>query len=78
LILTTGDIRAQIYRLRNENDKALDDLGQVIQLGEGQPKVLRQAYTQRAIIKRQQGDVHGSRADFEMGKLGEGSCRIGN
>ncbi|KAI8334571.1 hypothetical protein BC941DRAFT_431579 [Chlamydoabsidia padenii] len=68
--------RAQIYRLRNENGKALEDLGQVILLGEGQPKVLRQAYTQRAIIKRQQGDVHGSRADFEMGaKLGNPIAR---
>ncbi|CAO3624785.1 unnamed protein product [Cunninghamella echinulata] len=49
----------------------MEDLSQVIKLGEGQPKVLRQAYTQRAILKRQQGDVIGSRADFEMGaKLG--------
>ncbi|KAI9305577.1 hypothetical protein BJ944DRAFT_200797 [Cunninghamella echinulata] len=63
--------RAQIYRLKNDTDKAMEDLSQVIKLGEGQPKVLRQAYTQRAILKRQQGDVIGSRADFEMGaKLG--------
>ncbi|CAO3587902.1 unnamed protein product [Absidia cylindrospora] len=68
--------RAQIYRMRDEKEKALEDLGHVIRLGEGQPKVLRQAYTQRAILRRQQGDVHGSRADFEMGaKLGNPFAR---
>ncbi|CAO3684497.1 unnamed protein product [Rhizopus stolonifer] len=60
--------RAQIYRLDQKLDKALEDLNLVIQdLGEGQPKVLRQAYTQRAILKRQQGDLIGSRKDFETG-----------
>ncbi|CAO3644910.1 unnamed protein product [Cunninghamella blakesleeana] len=63
--------RAQIHRMKNDTDKAMEDLGNVIKYGEGQPKVLRQAYTQRAILKRQEGDVIGSRADFEMGaKLG--------
>ncbi|KAI8093468.1 uncharacterized protein BX664DRAFT_329782 [Halteromyces radiatus] len=68
--------RAQIYRLRKDDDKALEDLSKVIELGQGQPKVLRQAYTQRAIIKRQHGDMQGSRADFEMGaKLGNPIAR---
>ncbi|KAI7907594.1 uncharacterized protein BX663DRAFT_425084 [Cokeromyces recurvatus] len=69
--------RAQIYRLKNELDKALEDLNLVIDdLGEGQPKILRQAYTQRAIMKRQQGDMIGSRKDFEMGaKLGNPIAR---
>ncbi|CEI89130.1 hypothetical protein RMCBS344292_03499 [Rhizopus microsporus] len=65
--------RAQMYRLDKKIDRALDDLNLVIQdLGQGQPKVLRQAYTQRAIIKRQQGDLEGSRQDFEEG------ARLGN
>ncbi|KAI8063591.1 tetratricopeptide repeat protein 36-like protein [Gongronella butleri] len=59
--------RAQIFRLQKETDKALADLDKVVQLGVGQPKVLRQAYTQRAIIKRQQGDEKGAREDFELG-----------
>ncbi|ORX45494.1 hypothetical protein DM01DRAFT_1340008 [Hesseltinella vesiculosa] len=59
--------RAQIFRLQNDNESALQDLDKVIQLGAGQPKVLRQAYTQRAIIKRQQGDMKGANQDFELG-----------
>ncbi|KAI8366917.1 hypothetical protein BD560DRAFT_436038 [Blakeslea trispora] len=65
--------RAQIYRMSNKLDEALQDLNYVIEdVGEGQPKILRQAYTQRAVIKRQQGDVLGSRKDFEIG------ARLGN
>ncbi|KAG1048865.1 hypothetical protein G6F43_008774 [Rhizopus delemar] len=69
--------RAQIYRLLQKIDKALEDLNHVIEdVGEGQPKVLRQAYTQRAIIKRQQDDLVGSRKDFEAGaKLGNPVAR---
>ncbi|KAK4519755.1 uncharacterized protein ATC70_009996 [Mucor velutinosus] len=69
--------RAQVYRMNNELDKALQDLDCVISdIGEGQPKILRQAYTQRAIIKRQQGDLIGSRKDFEVGaKLGNPIAR---
>lgn len=63
--------------MNNELDKALQDLDHVISdIGEGQPKILRQAYTQRAIIKRQQGDLIGSRKDFEVGaKLGNPIAR---
>ncbi|KAI8979213.1 hypothetical protein BDF20DRAFT_912838 [Mycotypha africana] len=65
--------RAQVYRLQEQLGKALADLDYVISdIGEGQPKVLRQAYTQRAIIKRQQGDLVGSKEDFQAG------ARLGN
>ena len=63
--------------MKNKLDEALQDLNFVIEdAGEGQPKILRQAYTQRAVIKRQQGDVVGSRKDFEIGaKLGNPLAR---
>jgi hypothetical protein len=63
--------------MNNQLDKALKDLDCVINdIGEGQPKILRQAYTQRAIIKRQQGDLVASRKDFELGaKLGNPVAR---
>lgn len=63
--------------MKNDLDAAIKDLDYVISdIGEGQPKILRQAYTQRAIIKRQQGDLIGSRKDFEMGaKLGNPIAR---
>jgi tetratricopeptide (TPR) repeat protein len=69
--------RAQLYRMQNEVEKAIADLDKVIgDVGTGQPKVLRQAYTQRAILKRQQGDLSASREDFEMGaKLGNPVAR---
>ncbi|KAI9246202.1 hypothetical protein BY458DRAFT_528140 [Sporodiniella umbellata] len=69
--------RAQIYRLQQQPEKALEDLERVIgDLGEGQPKILRQAYTQRAILKRQAGDLVGSRKDFETGaQLGNAVAR---
>ncbi|KAI9323753.1 hypothetical protein BX666DRAFT_2022473 [Dichotomocladium elegans] len=60
--------RAQVYRLLKDNDKAMGDLDNVIaKYGKGQPTILRQAYTQRAILKRSQGDQEGSRLDFEQG-----------
>lgn len=63
--------------MRDNLDAAIKDLDYVIDdIGQGQPKILRQAYTQRAIIKRQQGDLIGSRKDFEMGaKLGNPVAR---
>jgi tetratricopeptide (TPR) repeat protein len=69
--------RAQLYRMQDEVEKAIADLDKVISdVGAGQPKVLRQAYTQRAILKRQQGDLNASREDFEMGaKLGNPVAR---
>lgn len=46
---------------------ATKDLDAVIEIGKGQAAILRQAYTQRGIIKRQQGDQPGAQKDFEMG-----------
>ncbi|KAI9021625.1 hypothetical protein CLU79DRAFT_752506 [Phycomyces nitens] len=59
--------RAQLYRMLHKNNEALDDLNKVISLAEGQPKILKQAYTQRAILKRQNGDIMGSKEDFAIG-----------
>ncbi|GAA5802506.1 hypothetical protein EDC94DRAFT_392074 [Helicostylum pulchrum] len=69
--------RAQLYRLGDNLDGALLDLNYVIEdIGQGQPKILKQAYTQRAIIKKQQGDLEGSRKDFAEGaKLGNPVAR---
>lgn len=69
--------RAQVYRMNNQLEKALEDLNYVINdIGEGQPKILKQAYTQRAIVHRQLGDLVASRSDFEMGaKLGNPLAR---
>lgn len=60
--------RAQVYRLKNDLERAIADLDNAMKYGVGQPKVLRQAYTQRAIIRKQQGDIAGAQADFERGK----------
>ncbi|KAI7868954.1 hypothetical protein BDF14DRAFT_1789720 [Spinellus fusiger] len=59
--------RAQVYRMMNKEDLALEDLNKVIEIAQDQPKVLRQAYTQRAILKRHQGDLQGSQQDFAKG-----------
>jgi hypothetical protein len=63
--------------MRDNLEAAIKDLNYVIEdIGQGQPKILRQAYTQRAIIKRQQGDLISSRKDFELGaKLGNPIAR---
>jgi tetratricopeptide (TPR) repeat protein len=63
--------RAQVYRLKNDLASAVTDLEQAMKYGVGQPKVLRQAYTQRAIIRKQQGDIEGAQADFERGNFEE-------
>ncbi|KAI8366768.1 uncharacterized protein BYT42DRAFT_587821 [Radiomyces spectabilis] len=68
--------RAQIYRMRKEDDLALKDLNHVIDTASNQPKILRQAYTQRAILRRQQGDLAAAQRDFEMGaKYGNSIAR---
>jgi Flp pilus assembly protein TadD len=61
--------RAQVYRLKNDLESAVTDLEQAMKYGVGQPKVLRQAYTQRAIIRKQQGNLEGAQADFERGRF---------
>ncbi|KAJ3151515.1 Tetratricopeptide repeat protein 36 [Geranomyces variabilis] len=64
--------RAQAYRLKGENDKALGDLDFAIKHGEGNPPILKQAYTQRAIIRKAQGNEVGAESDFAQG------ARFGN
>ncbi|KAJ3058487.1 Tetratricopeptide repeat protein 36, partial [Quaeritorhiza haematococci] len=59
--------RAQAYRMKGETDLALQDLELAIQHGVRNNNILKQAYTQRAIIKKQKGDIAGSEADFAQG-----------
>ncbi|KAJ1978420.1 hypothetical protein H4R34_003210 [Dimargaris verticillata] len=59
--------RAQVYRLQREFTLALQDLDKAIEYANGDASVLRQAYTQRGIIKKAQGDSDGAFADFEQG-----------
>ncbi|KAI8902505.1 TPR repeat protein 36 [Globomyces pollinis-pini] len=57
--------RAQVYRIQNKIDEALVDIELAIKLGGND--TLRQAYTQRAIIKKSRGDIKGSDEDFAKG-----------
>ncbi|KAI8807064.1 tetratricopeptide repeat protein 36-like protein [Cladochytrium replicatum] len=59
--------RAQLYRLLGNTDAARADLDTAIRCGVGNSTVLKQAYTQRAILRRQQGDGEGAEADFAQG-----------
>ncbi|KAJ3048413.1 hypothetical protein HK102_012699, partial [Quaeritorhiza haematococci] len=58
---------AQAYRMKGETDLALQDLELAIQHGVRNNNILKQAYTQRAIIKKQKGDIAGAEADFALG-----------
>ncbi|KAG0239295.1 hypothetical protein B0O80DRAFT_408399 [Mortierella sp. GBAus27b] len=59
--------RAQAYRIQGKTDLALQDLTLAIQYGSGQPAILKQAYTQRGVIKKLSGDKDGAQVDFERG-----------
>ncbi|KAI9095159.1 hypothetical protein DFS34DRAFT_651491 [Phlyctochytrium arcticum] len=59
--------RAQAYRLDGKATEALADLELAILHGAGNPTVLKQAFTQRAIIRKAQGDETGSESDFAQG-----------
>ncbi|KAG2227146.1 hypothetical protein INT45_003876 [Circinella minor] len=59
--------RAQVYRLLKDNEAALKDLNSAVEKANGQNWILRQAYTQRAILKKQMGDKDGSLEDFQLG-----------
>ncbi|TPX54695.1 hypothetical protein PhCBS80983_g05834 [Powellomyces hirtus] len=59
--------RAQAYRLKGDTTKALDDLKLAIEHGAGNPPILKQAYTQRAIVRKELGDEAGSESDFAQG-----------
>jgi len=68
--------RAQTYRLKGENQLAMKDLDDAINLCEGDKIVAKQAYTQRGLIKELNGDEEGARKDFEMGaKFGSSIAR---
>ncbi|KAF9964661.1 Tetratricopeptide repeat protein 36 [Mortierella alpina] len=64
--------RAQAYRIQDNTAAALQDLDKAIEHGSGQTAILKQAYTQRGIIKKLKGDKDGAQADFERG------ARFGN
>ncbi|KAF9918027.1 Tetratricopeptide repeat protein 36 [Lobosporangium transversale] len=64
--------RAQAYRIQENTTAALQDLNKAIEHGNGQPAILKQAYTQRGIIKKLSGDKDGAQVDFERG------ARFGN
>ncbi|KAF9364751.1 Tetratricopeptide repeat protein 36 [Mortierella sp. NVP85] len=59
--------RAQAHRIQNKTKEALEDLDMAIQHGNGQPTILKQAYTQRGVIKKLSGDKDGAQLDFERG-----------
>ncbi|KAF9112210.1 Tetratricopeptide repeat protein 36 [Mortierella sp. AM989] len=59
--------RAQAYRIQDNITGALQDLDKAIEYGNGQTAILKQAYTQRGIIKKLQGDKDGAQVDFERG-----------
>ncbi|KAF9410142.1 Tetratricopeptide repeat protein 36 [Podila epigama] len=64
--------RAQAYRIQENDEAAIQDLNKAIEHGNGQPAILKQAYTQRGIIKKLKGDKDGAQVDFERG------ARFGN
>ncbi|KAG0039797.1 Tetratricopeptide repeat protein 36 [Podila clonocystis] len=64
--------RAQAYRIQDNTEAAIKDLDKAIEHGNGQTAILKQAYTQRAIIKKLKGDKDGAQVDFERG------ARFGN
>ncbi|KAJ1906462.1 hypothetical protein IWQ60_012077 [Tieghemiomyces parasiticus] len=59
--------RAQVHRLQDQYELALADLANALKYSRQDPEVLKQAYTQRAIIRKAQGDADGALRDFELG-----------
>ncbi|KND02660.1 uncharacterized protein SPPG_01746 [Spizellomyces punctatus DAOM BR117] len=59
--------RAQAFRLKGQVKEALEDLERALEYGVGNASVLKQAYTQRAIIRKSQGDAAGAESDFAQG-----------
>ncbi|KAJ3297718.1 Tetratricopeptide repeat protein 36 [Borealophlyctis nickersoniae] len=58
--------------MQGRTDEALADLDKAVELGAGDAVVLKQAYTQRAILRKSMGDLEGSENDFAQG------ARLGN
>lgn len=59
--------RAQLHRLRSDPKSALSDVENAINFARGDRLILRQAYTQRAILRKEAGDEVGAEADFAKG-----------
>ncbi|KAJ3018655.1 hypothetical protein HKX48_002761 [Thoreauomyces humboldtii] len=59
--------RAQAHRIQKDNAAALADLKLAIEYGKGNADILKQAYTQRAIVRKAEGDEQGSESDFAQG-----------
>ncbi|KAG0270866.1 Tetratricopeptide repeat protein 36 [Linnemannia exigua] len=59
--------RAQAYRIQNNDTAAIQDLDKAIEHAGGQIPILKQAYTQRGIIKKARGQKEAAQADFERG-----------
>jgi len=57
--------RAQLFQMLNKPDDAMSDLNQAIQHCVLSRKVASQAYAQRAVLYRVQGDNDAARLDFE-------------
>ena len=63
--------RAQVHRLRSDNDAALADLDKAISLSGSKGKVACQAYTQRGLLHKLAGNNEQALEDFKTaGKLG--------
>lgn len=50
--------RAQLYRLMHKNAEARVDLEKAIELSNGKGRVAAQAYTQRALLERLNGNLY--------------------
>ncbi|XP_033103901.1 tetratricopeptide repeat protein 36-like isoform X1 [Anneissia japonica] len=57
--------RAQAFRLKGDIKGALEDLDKAILLSEGEGKAGRQAYVQRGLIRRLQGQNESALDDFQ-------------
>ncbi|KAL7752491.1 hypothetical protein RI367_002025 [Sorochytrium milnesiophthora] len=69
--------RAQAYRLSNDLGRALEDLNAAVEYGVGDPHVLKQAYTQRAVVYKAMGQTERSLADFQRGaQYGNSVARV--
>lgn len=61
--------RSQAYRIKNMMPEALKDIDNAIRYGQHSPSILSQAYTQRAIIHKRNGNDVESEQDFLKGSL---------
>lgn len=59
--------RAQVYQLLKQPDAAMKDCNTAIERARGDRHVLRQAYTQRALLHRTKGDDAAALSDYQKG-----------